>query len=266
MKAFYSLFMAAILTAAMGLYAQEAAPEVAPEEEAPAAVETEEEKDWSVSLGLQYSSHNFDKGAYSNAEPIFTGDIQVSWKGLFAGVTGIYDTTDYNDHEREFEEYDWTFGYEGSIAMFDYTLSYIHYSYPSAREDESNELSLAVNAQCLLNPGFEVYYDFEDSLVYGNLNIGHDFELCDQLTWTTGAQLWWGNKRFQLRDFDLYRNEAISAVVETSLDFSVNDYITFGPFASFGWALGHEMRNTWKEDPDMSAFNWTVGLALSVEI
>ena len=122
-----------------------------------------------------------------------------------------------------------------------------------------------MNAQSFLSPGIDLYYDFEDSLFYGNLNLSHTVELADSLAWNLGTQLWWGNHRFQLRDFDLRENAPFSLVAETSLDYSLAEGITVSPFAAGGWALGHKMRECWKEAEGQSAFNWVAGVSLTLE-
>ncbi len=252
----------AVAVLGMGLCAQEAP-----------SLETEAEKDWGVSLSLSYASQYFDKGSYVNPDPIFQGDFEFTWKELFVGATGFFDCTDANDHRQTFEEYDFTFGWQpsvggdwdGFIKGLDFKFAYINYVYPRVREDDSNELNVAVNAQCLLSPGVDLYWDFEDDLWYGNLNVSHDIELADNVTWNLGGQLWWGNSHFQERDYELNRTSFISAVLETSVKFAINDYVTVGPFATCGWALGSKMRDNWREGDDQSAFNATFGINVGVE-
>lgn len=269
MKRFF-LFLLTVLATVSCLNAQES-----PLSETPLPVEElqEEERKWGASLSVSYASHYFDKGAYSNTDPIFQGDLEVTWKEFFLGVTGILDCTDQNDHRQSFEEWDWTVGWrpvlggewEGPIQGLEFQLAYVRYVYPQSRGEDSQEINLAVNAQTLLSPGIDLYYDFKDSFFYGNLNLSHTVELAESLAWNLGAQLWWGNHRFQLRDFEVRENAPFSLVAETSLEYTLREGISFGPFAAGGWALGHKMRESWKEAEDQSAFNWVAGLSLNLE-
>ena len=261
MKKFLVIMM---LMTSVCLFAQDAKPEL----------QAEEEKDWGISLGLTFARNYFDKGSYVNIDPIFQGDVEFTWKQLFVGATGFFDCTDQNDHRQSFEEYDFTAGWRPTlggdwdffIKGIDFQLAYIYYLYPRVREDDSNELNFAANLQCLLNPGVDIYWDFEDDLWYGNFNVSHDFTFMDdKLTWNIGSQLWWGNRRFQERDYEVSKNSAFSVVLETSLTYAITENISFGPFASCGWALGSQMRQAWKEPKHQSAFNATYGVALTVE-
>ncbi len=269
MKRFF-LFLLTVLLAVRCLPAQELPPAG---EENPGEPLWEESREWGASLSVQYASHYFDKGAYANTDPVFQLDLEVTWKDFFLGATGMLDCTDQNDYRHTFEEWDWTIGWRpvlggewgGPVQGLDFQLAYVRYVYPRSRESDSQEINLAVNAQCFLAPGIDLYYDFEDSLFYGNLNLSHTVELADSLAWNLGTQLWWGNHRFQLRDFDLRENAPFSLVAETSLDYSLAEGITVSPFAAGGWALGHKMRETWKEAEDQSAFNWVAGVSLTLE-
>ena len=269
MKRFF-LFLLTVLATVGCLSAQEVPPSGTP---LPEVEETGEEREWGVSLSVSYASHYFDKGVYANTDPIFQEDLEVTWKDFFLGVTGMLDCTDQNDHRQTFEELDWTVGWsptlggewEGPVQGLDFKLAYVRYVYPRNRASDSQEINLAVNAQTLLSPGFDLYYDFEDSFFYGNLNLSHTFALADGLDWDLGAQLWWGNHRFQMRDFEVRDNAPFSLVTEISLTYILREGISFGPFASCGWALGHEMRDVWKEAEDQSAFNWVAGVKLNLE-
>ncbi|MCQ2402543.1 MAG: hypothetical protein MJ202_02305 [Lentisphaeria bacterium] len=260
MNRFFAI-IATVVSAA--LFAQESA----------SSLETGPEKEWGMSLALQYAGHYFDKGNYSNTDPVLQGDVEFTWKELFIGATGIYDLTDQNGHDRTFEEYDYIGGWRPSlggdwdffIKGLDFQIAYIHYVYPRSREDDSNEINIAVNAQCLLSPGVDLYWDFENDIAYGNFNVAHGIELAKKLTWNLEAQLWWGNRRFQERDFDVSRNSLVSVVAKTSLDYAVTDFLTIGPFVQCGRALGRQMRDSWKADKDQSAFNANYGVVLSME-
>ncbi|MGN0867459.1 MAG: hypothetical protein ACI4SG_07295 [Oligosphaeraceae bacterium] len=269
MKRFF-LFLLTVLATVGCLNAQEIplSGNALPEEELQG-----EERDWGVALSVSYASHYFDKGVYANTEPIFQGDLEVTWKDFFLGVTGMLDCTDMNDHRQSFEEWDWTIGWrpvlggewEGPVQGVEFQVAYMRYVYPRSREDDSHEINLAMNVQTFLTPGIDLYYDFEDSIFYGNVNVSQTISLADRLDWNLGAQLWWGNHRFQLRDFEVRDNAPFSVVAETSLEYSLCDGISFGPFAAGGWALGHKMRECWKEADDQSAFNWVAGVCLNLE-
>lgn len=238
----------------------------------------------SIALSADLASRYFSEGAISNDEPTTQIDLSISLKDFTVGVWTCIDLTDRVGYGNEPEEWDYYVTYAPSIGGdwavikgLDFTFGYWYYDYPRASEADSQELEFAVNAQCLLSPGIDLYWDFENDLFYGSLNASHETPLdfiSDKLTWENSCELWWGNSHYNcndnynwahMADEKTYKNCFFAFVWTTKFTFKIDEHFSFGPFLQLGYALDNDIRNEWKEDPMQNAVNFCWGANLSME-
>ena len=106
-----------------------------------------------------------------------------------------------------------------------------------------------------------INWDPENEKLYFKLHVGYSYDIEDVkgLSFNTGLAMFVGNGHYVtgkgVLDWDdgfpvgVADRSAITTVIwDVSLNYALNDYISFGPFASLNFAVDHNVREDWKHD------------------
>lgn len=230
-----------------------------------------------LSLSLELRSRDFNEGFIDNPDWNFGHELELSWHGFFIGLWGQFDLSDVNDYKRSVSRWEYFVGYEhefeldNSLESLTLGIEYLYNDINRDNSEDTQELTVYGNLGCFLEPGFEVTWDFENDVWYGNFNINYDYEFDGSLDWlsiTNTLELWWGNSRFNggLHDEGQpgYKSGLTSLVYTVGAECRIGESVNFGPFVQMAWALNKDIRQEWKDDPMNNAFNVCYGLALNI--
>ncbi len=279
MKNFLKGAFAVAALAGAQIFAQEAVPEVKSEEKCMLIP--------SISLSMQYKSRYISDGFVVNPDNMLFGSLDLGWDfssfgGLYVGIWGANDLNRFNADSKvkyEPEEFDYYIGYWyewgdiPGIESLTFDLSYTYWDYPSRTEwacvgEQQNTIALDVTAGCAMKPGVTANWDPENEKLYFKLHVNYDydFEEIKNLNFSTGLALFWGNHRYvaakgvsEWEDDNYvgrFKHTAITTLVwDVAFTYSLNDNISFGPFASLSFAVDSDVRDTWKYDENKSVVN-----------
>ena len=272
MKNFLKGAFAVAALAGAQIFAQEAVPEVETKEKSMLIP--------SVTLSLDYKSRYISDGFVVNPQNMLFGSIDLGWEfgdfgGLYVGIWGANDLNRYNADSNvkyEPEEFDYYIGYWyefgdiPAIESLTLDLSYTYWDYPSrthweGKGEQQNTIALDITAGCFLKPGVTINWDPENEKLYFKLHVGYSYDIQDVkgLSFNTGLAMFVGNGHYVtgkgVLEWDdgfpvgVADRSAITTVIwDVSLNYALNDYISFGPFASLNFAVDHNVREDWKHD------------------
>jgi len=241
-----------------------------------AVVETQEESNMpTLSATLTYASAYIYNGFIWNSGNVWQPDVSIAWKGFYAGAWGNWDCMDDVGQDNDFEEWDYYAGYGHTFAdvpvlgAISLEATYTYYDFPSFSEGDYQEISLKTTLDdVLLQPSLTVAWDFEDDLYWASLGASHSVAISpisDKLSLDMEGELFWNNAKYNRWTYGVDKNALAVFQFTAGLNYAVCDYCSFGPFVTFAWALEHDLREVWKDDPMNSACNFLWGFALSAD-
>lgn len=270
--------LGAMMLFGVELKAQDSAvAQVTAPDESAAVVETQEESNLpTLSATLTYASAYIYNGFIWNSGNVLQPDISLEWKGFFVGAWGNWDCMDDNgEQDDDFEEWDFYAGYGHTFAdvpvlgALSLEGTYTYYKFPSFSEGDYQEISMkATLDDVLLQPSLLVAWDFEDDTYWASLGASHSVALSvisEKLSLDMEGELFWNNAKYNRWTYGVDKNALAALQVTTGLNYAVCDHFSCGPFVLFAWALDHDLREVWKDDPMNSTCNVLWGFALNAE-
>ncbi len=135
-------------------------------------------------------------------DPVVQPGASVTLGELTASAWGNLETSDINDEEGEFAEFDWTLEYANDMPHLDgasYAIGVIHYHFPSA--GNTTELYAGLAIDCLLNPSVTLYRDVDEADgTYVALGVAHGVLVLpsedNPVNLEVGATLGWGDSSY----------------------------------------------------------------------
>ena len=244
-----------------------------------AAPVAQKQNEWkpSIEFKLEYASRYMSKGKVCNPDRMIFSDLYIGLKDFYVGAWVANDLTDYNEGSGiayEPEEWDYYFGYATEISdlpiinslTIDGSFTYFDYPTRSGWDKSSTEQELAIKLTTglFLNPGILVAWDYENDMWWAKTFVNYKYPLTqvfENLAFKTGAELLWGNTRFNggLHDEDdTYKNALTALVWNVEFNYDITENFSCGPFGQVAWALDHDIREAWK-DGDGSSCNMLWG-------
>ena len=235
-----------------------------------------------VAIYLQYSDKYMDKGIVLTRAGVLHPFLSFSLYDFYVGIYGIYDLNAKNEPQNvkyTFEKTELFVGYarEFEVPLIDslaVDLRWSYYAYPHrAGKYDANgvfrrwsdgctqEVSLSLVTGLPLQPGVEMYWDYEQRGIAGALTLEHSLPvsfISDKLSLDNFGELWAGNRHYNLNE----RNSLRTAQLTTSLNYTYNDNVSFGPFIQMAWHLDSSFRKAVEDSPINNAFNYVIGFSI----
>ena len=223
-------------------------------------------------LQLELKSRRISKGKVSNPDPVGLFDFKLSYAGLYAGVFGINDLTEYNKDKDigryDFERYEYRIGYAGEIeGVMKYDFGYLHTDYVDDMDkpgDPRHELYLKLTAKTFLSPGVKFNYDTQHEYFYANPFIKHDVKLDEKLTLKNELNLYWYNRKQMKHEWKIDRGAFTCLYFKTYLRYKYNSHVSFGPLMEVSYALDRSVREAWLESSKNNAMNFLFGVKMDM--
>ena len=238
---------------------------------------TQEEANYTVSVGADVLSAYVSKGVVGNDEPVFQPDVYVEMPyGFSFDVWANMNITDAKcnwDPETggkwsEFDlTLDWTAPIDGPVSV---TVGGTYFVYPQAKgdvivaaEEEAREIEpgtpadgdyelfVKLGGDCILQPALEFYHDCQSSSDWYILgSIGHSFDLTDLLSLGLGATVGFVGDDFAER-YGSDDGAAFShAQFEAKLGYAVTDAFEVHAKGRFSTLIDGDIRDGVKASYD----------------
>lgn len=228
----------------------------APEEAAPAAeaapAETSTE-DWlvwpSVSVDASFYNKYVWRGILLTDGPVFEPSITVEWNGFSVNVWGNLDLDDVNGLEGEFNEVDWTVGYEHEIVgPLSGSVGMIVYEFPNTAFATTAEAYVGLSLDVPLSPSLTAYFDVDETDgVYVLASVGHSFELpkfCENVSASLdlGAGFGWGSAKNNFAYYGVKSPGFTDYYVSLGMPIAIGDHVTVTPNIKYTGLLDDDLR------------------------
>jgi hypothetical protein len=218
------------------------------------------EKDWSVELTLDYYSKYVWRGQNLTDDPVFEPGLAASWKGLSVGVWGNMDLTDVNGNNDEFNEVDYTVGYERSFGPVTLGLGGIYYDFPNTDFASTTEVYASLGYDCPASPTLTVYRDVDEvDGWYVTLALGHTFEEVAAFSETVtlgvdiGAEVSWGDANYNDGYFGLDDGGFNALTLSAGLPLSIGEHVSVTPSVNWSQLLDSDIRDAVSDDDNFWA-------------
>ncbi len=159
--------------------------------------------DVNAELGLH--SKYVWRGMVTSPDMVLQPAVDVNLLGFTAGFWGNMDTSDANGYESEFNEIDWTIGYEMNLPFLNLGTGFIYYRFPNPSDlvpepeetPSTTELYLHASANVILSPSLTFYQDIDKIKGgYWEASISHGMPLSPAANMELGAGLGLGSKGY----------------------------------------------------------------------
>ncbi len=156
--------------------------------------------DADASLALQ--SKYVWRGMVQSPDMVLQPEVNVGVMGFTAGFWGNMDTSNVNGQESEFNEMDWTLGYEMNLPFLNFGTGLIHYRFPNSLDmvdgtPSTTELYLHASANVILSPSLTFYQDLDEIKGgYWEASISHGAPLSPAANLDLKAGLGLGSKGY----------------------------------------------------------------------
>lgn len=262
----------------VGLKAQDASDTYkTPPAEPIVVVETEDESNMpTLSATITYASAYIYNGFVWNSGNVWQPEISLEWKGFFAGAWATWDCMDDNGmQDNDFEEWNYYAGYGYSftdvpvLGALSLEATYTYLDYPSFSELDTQEISLkATLDELLLQPSLTIAWDFENDTFWTSLGGEYSVPLSiidEKLSLDLEGALFWANSKYNDYNYGVAKNALAALQFKAGLTCAPCDHCDFGPFVIVAWALDHDLREVWRDDPMNNSCNVLWGFALNLE-
>jgi len=164
-----------------------------------------------VDAGLALNGKYVWRGQVLTPDPVLQPEILVSLLGFSAGFWGNMDTNEVNGENYEFNEIDYTLGYELSLPLIALDAGFIHYSFPNSDLDNgtftgdfpnsnfvsTTEFYVGAAVNVLLSPSLKVYQDIDEFKgAYWEAGISHGVALSPTTNLDLAAGLGLGSQGY----------------------------------------------------------------------
>ncbi len=238
---------------------------------APEMIVEKEDEDslWKPSAGvsLDFCSKQMTYGLIDNDDPIFSPAATIGFGPLSLEAAMIWDLTDYGktagygDHKGKYQEL--TFGpvlqhqfgiLEDYIGALELMGGWVYEFHPHTCLDtpDTQFVNLGVGLpDVFLRPAmtFELDIDNEDGAIYMTVEIGHTFDLIeDVLTFDVGTGLGMGNGTRNKYDFGESDASLKDAWVTAAFRWNITEWLTLTPYITFSTQVDSSNRDVLKAD------------------
>lgn len=248
-----------------------------------------------VDLSLDLASREVVYGEVDNPKKTLMGDLTLSW--YFAENFGIFGdlwiANPWNNWEKdskvenEPDEFDYNFGVFYAledmplVKQLKFTLYHDRIHYPSRSGwkmpgETKNLLNLTIETadfdicqNLTWHPGTQISFDYENDEWNVSPFAELKWEICDKLSLTNRAELFWGNARWNAGtanryvygydeesdtiyrfEHPRYKNAITSFMLGTELAYKVTENISVAVYGKLMWAVDHDIRDVWKLSDD----------------
>jgi len=137
------------------------------------------------------------RGMVVTPDQVLQPSVDVGVLGFSLGFWGNIDTNDVNGAEWEFNEVDWTLGYELSLPALSLGAGFINYTFPASDDPSTTEFYLGASLSVLLSPSLTLYQDIDEFKgAYWEASIGHAVALSEGTDLDLKAGLGLGSKSY----------------------------------------------------------------------
>ena len=223
-------------------------------------------------LSADYYGKYVWRGQDIDDDPAFQPGLTASYKGFTAGIWGSLDTTDYNGHEGDFTEVDYSLDYSGSIPGLEivgFSVGAIYYDFPNTEYEGTTEVYGGLSLDVPLSPSVTFYRDVDEADgLYVSASIEHDIEKIFELGPDTpvglnlGASVGWANSLYNKFYWGVDKNKANDLALSLSLPFEISG-ISITPSVHYVTLLSSDIRDTHAYSDDNSLVFFGIGLAKS---
>lgn len=152
-----------------------------------------------ANAGLGLHSKYVWRGMVVTPDMVLQPEVSVGLLGFTAGFWGNMDTNDINGQESEFNEIDWTLGYEMGLPFMNFGAGFIYYTFPNSLVDmkSTTEFYLNGSLNVLLSPSLTFYQDLDQIKgAYWEASVSHGMPLSPAANLDLGAGLGLGSKGY----------------------------------------------------------------------
>ncbi len=177
-----------------------------------------------VGAGLAVNGKYVWRGMVATPDPVLQPEVSVNVMGFSAGFWGNMDTNDVNDTEWEFNEVDWTLGYELGLPKLSFGAGFINYTFPGSDAPSTTEFYFGASASVLLSPALTVYQDIDEHKgAYWEASIGHTVALNPGTDLELGAGVGLGSKGY-IEGYFGGTPAVLPTLPDVPVDASMTDY------------------------------------------
>lgn len=194
-----------------------------------------DDKEWSVTVDLTYSSKYIWRGLNFNDDPVIWPSVTGSWKGLSLIVWASIETSDYNsypDNDKpsgDITEIDYTLDYSFAIEKFSFSVGLALYEYPTTGLNNTIELYAVAGYDTLLSPKILVYQDLDEAKgTWISLAASHSFDLYTfdngmNVSLGLSASIGYGTAKDNEYYFGLKESALTDFTLHATLPFQISD-------------------------------------------
>ena len=215
----------------------------------------DQEEEWpTLSADVAFLSQYIWRGyELSKDSLVIQPSVTAAYKGFSLNLWGNFDTDVYagpNRGNSNWNETDFTFGYERSFGPVGIGAGYIYYAVDGA--DDTQEFYLSVGGDVILAPTLSVYWDVaEYPGWYFNLGISHSFDLPYEITLDlAGSVGYYISKNDSIVDYDHNLDEKTGrynnfqdGLISVGLSIPFLKYFTAVPMIAYSFPLGNAADN-----------------------
>ena len=226
------------------------APAGEPAATTPAVPAKAEEPLWpTVSLDTSFFSKYVWRGLVLTDGPVWQPSVTAEWQGLSLNVWGNLDFDDVNHLSGEFNEVDWTLGYEHQIVgPLSGSLGLIVYEFPNTAFKTTTEITTGLALDVPLAPSLTAYFDVDQTDgVYLLAEVAHSIELpkfAENVTAAVdlGAGLGWGSAKNNASYFGVKSAAVTDYYLSVGLPIAIGDHLTITPSVKYTSIVNGNLR------------------------
>lgn len=228
---------------------------------------TEEDSLWpTVTLDTSFFNKYVWRGLVLTDGPVFQPSVTLEWQGLSLNVWGNLDLDNVNNLRGEFNEVDYTIGYEHEIiGPLSGSVGFIVYEFPNTAFRTTTEFMAGLSLDVPLQPSLTAYFDLrETDGIYLLAEIGHSIELpkfAKNITASVdlGAGLGWGSVKNNSFYFGVASEGATDYYFSLGLPIAIGEHLTITPNIKYTSILDGDLRRAVANDD-----NLVYGISLAV--
>ncbi len=224
--------------------------------------EEEEESALSIELTMDVLSDYVWRGIINNDNPVWQPSVTIGYDmgdygSLSANIWSTFSLTDKRSTGMKSrraagcQEIDYTISYAVDLAGFGLEIGHIWYTYPSNDGPSDQDVYASISYENpILTPSASVYWNYsdsagnDDSCLYYNVAVAHEFGITDALTFTPSASLGFGGNAWSKYAADESTGMELSdQTTQLALSYAVTDNFSLGAHIDYTWIPSKTLRH-----------------------